>query len=129
MIASSKRKWKVHLMKKMVVAICGLLLIFILHPCQALNTAAGESTNTTMRQLQQDTRCECQDKSLQCPDTMLSNFEDTSDIREEGDRALWALECSGKFVFWHFEKVEGAVTKPCNLLSTMYLNQTHTHTH
>merc|ERR1712130_301398 len=79
----------------MVVATCGLLLIhFILQPCQALNTAAGESTNTTTRHLQQDTRCECQDKSLQCPDIMLSNFEDTADIREEGDRALWALECS-----------------------------------
>jgi len=40
--------------------------------------------------------CECADGAkLACPDALAANFEASMDIKEEGDRASWALECSG----------------------------------
>ena len=38
--------------------------------------------------------CQCLQQDLQCPDALLSNFEKTNNIREAGNRAHWALECS-----------------------------------
>ena len=46
-----------------------------------------------------ESKCQCEQSDLQCPQSLYGNFEKANNIREEGDKAHWVLECSGEWVF------------------------------
>jgi len=41
-----------------------------------------------------ESKCQCEQSDLQCPQSLYGNFEKANNIREEGDKAHWVLECS-----------------------------------
>lgn len=81
--------------------VCVLALLLVLRPsgCEAQQV----STTTVVRVPppggsdsggSNNSKCQCEQSNLQCPQSIYGNFEKTNNIREEGDKAHWALECS-----------------------------------
>ncbi|QDZ25233.1 hypothetical protein HOP50_16g77790 [Chloropicon primus] len=72
--------------------------IAVLCLCAVLASSSESPQGTRRRLVQQqeeESYCECEGEDLACPEGFMKNFEASEDIKEEGDRAMWALECTG----------------------------------
>jgi hypothetical protein len=86
----------IRLMASTVVCVLALLLVLV-----GPSGVEAQQVVTTMVRVgggggggSNNSKCQCEQSNLQCPRSIYGNFEKTNNIREEGDKAHWALECS-----------------------------------